>query len=277
MSVSVYKTGLSSSPNGFCFDKSNNFYLTSGNSVLKFDSLGNQTTFASGFNNIENIIFDNTGYPNGYMYVMDSGNTMYKVDVNGNKTTFVTNLTTHYFGMVFDVNNNLYYSSYNRIIHKINTSGTTSPFINDTTNLSYPTGLAFDSYGNLYIANSTSFSQNRVSKYSSTGSLINASFISTGYAFANLIIDSNNNIYTLALGDNNTNSYFSKYDNTGTLISNINIISNHNSSTYTGLAFDNAGNVYFQTSLSSISVYTPVFLYIHLIHQLHVSKKIQKY
>jgi hypothetical protein len=260
MSVSTYKTGLSSPPSGFCFDKSNNFYVTSGNTILKFDTLGNQTTFASGFNNdgVQYIIFDNTGFPSGYMYVMDKIG-IYKLDVNGNKTTFSTGLGLHFFGMVFDVNNNLYYSSSNGIIHKITTSGTISNFINDTKTLSYPNGLAFDSTGNLYIANSSSSDSKRVSKYNSTGTtIINESFISTpGNSFANLIIDSNNNIYTLALGNNNTKSYFSKYDNIGTLISNISILSVSTSNTLTGLAFDNAGNVYFQTSLSSISVYTP--------------------
>jgi len=257
MSVSVYKTGLSSPPSGFCFDKSNNFYVTSGNTILKFDTMGNQTTFASGFNGVENIIFDNTGYPGGYMYVMDSLNTLYKVDVNGNKTNFVTFTTqtqNHYFGMVFDANNNLYYSSYNDIIHKVTPFGIISNFVNDSTNLAYPVGIAFDSSGNLYVASST-FGSGKVSKYSSTGSPINVSFINNLTSCYNLIIDSNNNIYTLTYIGNNTKVRLSKYDSTGTLIS---VITDNPSSSYcTGLTFDNSGNLYFQSTSTSIYVYTP--------------------
>ena len=56
------------------------------NNIIKVDTLGNQSIFASGFTYTENVVFDNTGFPNGYLYVMDSFNTIYKVDVNGNKT-----------------------------------------------------------------------------------------------------------------------------------------------------------------------------------------------
>ena len=122
MSFSTYTSGLDIAY-GITFDNSKNLYIADagGSNIIKVDTLGNQSIFASDFNYTENVVFDNTGFPNGYLYVMDSTNTIYKVDVNGNKTIFITNLNSHYFGMVFDSNNNLYYSSDTNYIYKIDT------------------------------------------------------------------------------------------------------------------------------------------------------------
>jgi len=110
MSFSTYTSGLDIAY-GITFDNSKNLYIADagGSNIIKVDTLGNQSIFASDFNYTENVVFDNTGFPNGYLYVMDSTNTIYKVDVNGNKTIFITNLNSHYFGMVFDSNNHYFY------------------------------------------------------------------------------------------------------------------------------------------------------------------------
>ena len=108
MSFSTYASGLNSAL-GITFDNSNNLYIANGNNIVKVNTLGNQSIFATGFNYTENVVFDNTGFPNGYLYVMDSTNNIYKVDVNGNITTFIIDLNPHYIGMVFDNNNNIYY------------------------------------------------------------------------------------------------------------------------------------------------------------------------
>jgi sugar lactone lactonase YvrE len=179
---------------------------------------------------------------------MDSTNTIYKVDINGNKTTFITNLTDHFFGMVFDANNNLYYSSSNDEIYKIDTNGNTTTFINGNGVLSYPIGLSFDNNGNLLIANN----QNQyISKYAGDGTLINGQFISNpNNVFLNLIIDKSNNIYASYYYNNSNNAaYINKYDQNGNLLSTIYY---DPTISILGLAFDNIGNLYFTNDNSSI-------------------------
>ncbi len=61
MSISTYTSGITNALL-ITFDKSNNLYIANGsaNNIIKVDILGNQTIFASGFNYVENIVFDNT-------------------------------------------------------------------------------------------------------------------------------------------------------------------------------------------------------------------------
>jgi hypothetical protein len=235
MSFSTYASGLNSAL-GITFDNSNNLYIANGNNIVKVNTLGNQSIFATGFNYTENVVFDNTGFPNGYLYVMDSTNNIYKVDVNGNITTFIIDLNPHYIGMVFDNNNNIYYSSDNNIIYKIDINGNTTAFIDGTGVLSYPIGLTFDNSGNLLIANGDN---QYVSKYNSNGNIINGQFISiSNNNWLNLIVDKNNNIYACyAHGE-----YINKYDSNGNLI---NTIYNDPTQSILGLTFDNIGNLYF--------------------------------
>ena len=244
MYFSTYTSGLNTA-NGITFDKNNNLYIANAgeNNIIKVDTLDIQSIFASGFNYTENVVFDNTGFPNGYLYVMDSDNTIYKVDVNGNKTTFITNLNGHFIGMVFDTNNNLYYGcADDNNIYKIDTNGITTLFINGTGVLLYPIGLTFDNDGNLLITNYNQY----VSKYAGNGTLINAQFISNpGYSSYNLIIDNTNNIYVIYDGNSNLN----KYGPNGNFIS---TIYNDPTNSIIGLAFDNIGNLYFTNYYSSI-------------------------
>ena len=261
MSFSTYTSGLNYA-NGLAFDNNNNLYIADGgaNNIIKVDTLGNKSVFVSGFNYTQNVVFDNIGFPNGYLYVMDNSNTIYKVDVNGNKTTFITNLGTHYFGMAFDVNNNLYYCNADASnIYKINTSGTTTLFITGGSNLSYPLGIAFDNNGNLFVAN---FDNKYIFKYNSNGTLINNQFISfpNNSLGVNLIIDANNNIYACYTFDPNASGhYLNKYDSNGTLIS---TIYNDTTGTILGLAFDSMDNLYFTnnnaTTITKYAITIPI-------------------
>ena len=241
MSYSTYVSGLSR-PMGIAIDNNDNLYIANSldNNIIKVDKQGNKTIFASGFNFPENVVFDNIGFPNGYLYVMDSTTSIYKLNFAGVKTTFTTNISNHYFGMTFDSNNNLYFSRMNNNrIFKINTAGVRTLFIENSTNLSAPVGLAFNSE-NLYIANT----QNQyVVKYDSNGTLLNPQFITItingqpGNSF-NLIFDKNNNLYLV----NASSQVLIKYDDntvTGT------IIFEQNEQTIFGMAFDSAQNLYF--------------------------------
>ena len=280
MSLSTYfSCPVGSFVIGIVFDKNNNLYMAyniNNTSIIsKVDTSGKQTQFASGFSYIENLIFDNIGFPKGYLYVMDSTNTIYKVDVNGIKTIFIKNLKSHYCGMVFDNIGNLYYSSNQSAsvfinntdiiiqkpgrIYKIDKSGTQTMFINGENILLYPAGLTFDNKGNLYISD---LSTKNISKYDSNGTLINKSFISTqnnDLANINLIIDNNNNNIYVVISNyqdviltSSISSIFgaitmiNKYDFNGNLITTIYRQNLYNS--FLGLAFDNIGNLYIANS-----------------------------
>ena len=256
MSFSTYASGLKGAL-GITFDNSNNLYIAngSGNNIVKVDISGNQSIFATGFNYTENVVFDNTGFPNGYLYVMNGTNNIYKINVNGNITTFIINLNAHYIGMVFDANNNLYYSSANNNIYKIDTNGNTTTFINGSGVLSYPIGLTFDNNGNLLIANT---SNQYISKYNSTGNIINGQFISIpNNIWINVIVDKSNHIYACYANNNRySGEYLNKYDSNGNLIY---TIYNDPTKSILGLAFDNIGNLYFTSdNNTTIIKYTTI-------------------
>ncbi len=255
MSFQTYTTGLNIAF-GLTFDKNNNLYIANAgdNNVIKVDTFGNKTIFASGFSYTENVIFDNIGFPIGYLYVMDSTSNIYKLDVNGNKTTFVTNLLGHYLGITFDSNNNLYYTNDANKIYKIDTSGNTTLFINGNGVLNYPQWIAFDSIGNLLIV---SLYNHNISKYDSNGTLISSNFISIpNNYFYSLILDNYNNIYASYGSSNNTygGGTLNKYDSNGNFIS---TIYNDPTDSIIGLAFDTIGNLYFtDNNLNIITKYT---------------------
>jgi hypothetical protein len=184
---------------------------------------------------------------------MDAGYSIYKVDANGNVSTFITNLNSHWYGMAFDSNNNLCYSSSDgKKIYKIDTNGNTTTFIdsNDiimarSDVLSSPKSLAFDSNGNLYICNS-----NSINKYNSAGILINKTFISIPNVNINNLIIDKNDIYIIYSDSNN--SYVNKYNINGNLIYNI---YTDPTNSILGLAIDSIGNITFINNNGTIFTY----------------------
>jgi hypothetical protein len=189
------------SPGAVALDGTGNIYVADTNNSLvrKVDVNGMMTTFAGGGSVCANAT-DNVGdgcpatgaqlaAPTGlavdtlgYVYIADSGNArVRKVDLNGMITTFAGNGTPGYVGdsgaatsaelqnpagLAFDSVGNLYIAdSGNNVIRKVDTSGTIATVAGNGTagysgdglaatqaQLNQPRGVAVDSAGNMYIA-----------------------------------------------------------------------------------------------------------------------------
>jgi len=236
---SAFYSGLNGAL-GITFDSSDNLYIANGgdNNIIKVDPSSNGTIFGpTTFNTTKFVYFNNLGFPNDYLYVMDGGTTIYKVDVNGGSQLipYITGISSNHYSVVFDNNNNLYYTTYtDNIIYKIasgQTVGPGTPFITGITPLY---GLAFDNLGNLYVCcNNTD-----INKYDSTGTSIAAPFIQDASGPINLAIDKDDNIYlTTYYG-----AAINKYDSSGTLL--FTIYTSSSGYPIGGLAFDSIGNLY---------------------------------
>jgi sugar lactone lactonase YvrE len=158
---------------------------------LAFDSKGN--LFASTATAIAKIAPNGTIDPSfatgliptglafgaaGNLYAADANaGKVFKITPAGTSTQFNTSPVPGATGLAFDRAGNLYVSELGNgspgtgVIVKITSNGTVSSFI--TTGLNLPSGLAFDSAGNLYEAD---LGTNTVKKFSSSGSLLDASF-----------------------------------------------------------------------------------------------------
>jgi DNA-binding beta-propeller fold protein YncE len=97
----------------------------------------------------------------------------------------------------------------------------------------YPYGLAFDGSGNLYVANE---GNNVVSKFTSSGGLVNGSFASGLLYPVGVVFDSTGNLYVSNFGK------VSEFDSSGTLITST-FASGLNYQTWS-LAFDSGTNLY---------------------------------
>ena len=153
--------------------------------------------FANGFANADTI------------YVGDGGQgTIMKYDSSGNGSVFATlgagdPLWT--MTLTLDSSGNLYVPNYrnNDTIMKYDSSGNGSVFVSG---LSLPSGLAFDSSGNLYVGSHN----NTITKYDSSGN--ESDFTSWGLNRPwGLAFDSSNNLYAV----NNWGHTITKYDSSG--------------------------------------------------------------
>jgi|694.fasta_scaffold78087_4 streptogramin lyase len=122
--------------------------------------------------------------------------------------------------------------SSNGVIRKVNSGGIISTFI--SSGLSSPFGICADSSENVYVSN---FGNGTIGKYSSTGSVINASLISGLSNPYGICLDSAGNLYIGNYGS----STLGKYSSTGTVI-NASLISGLSSPT--GVYVDDAGSIY---------------------------------
>lgn len=162
---------------GLAFDSRGNLYVANVNgTVSEFNSSGQliNANFVSSLNGplplnrIDGLAFDNSGN----LYVAYMVGPIAKFDSNGNLINASFATSSEPFDVAFDKSGNLYASNYSST-----SSGTVSKFdangnlINASfaSGLTGAAGLAFDSSGNLFVAN---INNNTVSEFDSSGRLI---------------------------------------------------------------------------------------------------------
>ena len=149
-------SGLYGSLGLACNSSSNLFAATSLNGnydILEFTPAGSQSIFASGFVQVEGLAFDS----NGNLFAADGGSgngTIYKFTPGGSQSTFVNGgvLGGGVRGLAIDSSNNLFVADNlggSGYIYKFTPGGSQSTF---ASGLDVPSGLAFDSSGNLFVA-----------------------------------------------------------------------------------------------------------------------------
>jgi DNA-binding beta-propeller fold protein YncE len=149
----------------------------------------------------------------------------------------------------------LYVSMQNNEIHRYDVSLSTAlavessrqTFVPAGQGLSSPMGLAFDTTGNLYVANNSS---NTVTRYDSSGARIGTFFVPSGQGLnvpTGLTFDSSGNLYVA----NVLGSTIAKYDSSGARIGTFFVPGGQGLNTPYGLAFDATGNLYAANSGSN--------------------------
>jgi hypothetical protein len=132
-------------------------YVTYGDSVYKFTSAGDRSTFASGMYQPVALAFDRAGN----LFVANSGaggcipevecppkpGTIIRIRPDGTQSTFVTLQSSQLLGLAFDGAGNLFVSTGISIV-KITPNGTQSTFASQLHG-AWP--MAFDRSGNLYV------------------------------------------------------------------------------------------------------------------------------
>jgi sugar lactone lactonase YvrE len=150
------KTSIFASTNianaaGLAFDQHGNLFVANraGNTIWKFDPNGNGTLFASANVNFpSNLAFDD----DGNLYVANSGaSTIIKFDPSGNYSPFAS--LSFPIGIAF--RNGIIYATgaLATEVFRFDLQGNLLPNMFSNPNVQGPAGLAFDSAGNLYVAN----------------------------------------------------------------------------------------------------------------------------
>jgi len=194
--IGVFASGLNS-PAGLAFDQYGNLYVANnGNGTVDVITPSKSLSlFASGLGGPDGLAFG----PNGDLYVANgSGDTIEQVTPAKVVTTYASadggydNINDP-MGLAFDSAGNLYIANFNlNDVEKITPGLVQSVFLSNGSNYNDPTnsegpwnpvGLAFDSSGDLYVANyhHTQVGQvyegsgySYIDEYSSTGTLVNA-------------------------------------------------------------------------------------------------------
>jgi DNA-binding beta-propeller fold protein YncE len=159
-SVFAFAGGL---PYGLVVDGSNNVYMAASynNQILKFAPNGSSSIFGTddGSGLILNTPWGLAIDSLGNIYAINGNvNTMSKFTPNGSSSVFASpaDFYTHGPGLAADSSNNIYCLTNFTAIAKFSSAGVPAPFANDPgQSYAYANaqGMAFDSAGNLYVAN----------------------------------------------------------------------------------------------------------------------------
>jgi DNA-binding beta-propeller fold protein YncE len=207
------------------------FYVSNqqGNTIVKFNSNGTRSTFASvGLNSPAGLAFDSIGN----LFVANEGNgTIEKFDLSGHGTVFASGLIVPW-GIAVDKNNNVYASTADNKILRFDSGGRRSTFADATSGLINPAGMTFDSNGNLFVVN---WSGDNVLKFDLSGN--GTLFASAGLdGPVGLAFDAGGNLYVSSNGPGTIH----KFDPSG----NGSLFVNSGLNGPDGLAFDSGGNLY---------------------------------
>jgi sugar lactone lactonase YvrE len=150
-SSTTYASGGLDEPMGVAFDANGNLFVSNfgNNTIVKFDSAGDSSLFASmGLNEPKGMAFD----AGGNLFVANFGSsTVEEVSPSGHAMVFASVGVYQPYDVAFNpITGDLFVSNNNGTIEKFNSSGKGTLF---ASGLDVPTGLAFDSRGDLYVAN----------------------------------------------------------------------------------------------------------------------------
>ena len=145
---SVFASGLNN-PTGLAFDGNGDLYVadSGAGTILQFNSSGNGSVFASGLNHPSYLAFDNSGnlYASTQRTIVEFGS-------GGNQSTIFSALN-YVYGIAFDSAGDLYVSLQNAgSIVRLSGGVASRGIAFDDPLHTAPTGLAFDSSDNLYVA-----------------------------------------------------------------------------------------------------------------------------
>jgi sugar lactone lactonase YvrE len=208
------------------------------------------------------------GTASGSLFVTNGGNgTVEQFPFGGAATPFASGFGSDLFGLTADPSGTLYAGTNNGIF-RIDSNGSTTTFA--TAGLNLPRGMAFDTSGNLFVANS---GNNTIEKYTPAG--VGSVFASAGLSQPQgLAFDHDGNLYAANISNSiekftpaGVGSVFAAgslgdprglaFDAAGNLFISNNfgirkvtpggtssVFASSIQSSATGLAFDNAGNLY---------------------------------